>query len=263
MARGKKVFGNCHLCGAYGQLTWEHVPPQAAFNDRPLVMATIREALNLGPEDDLKGEISQRGAGAYTLCAKCNNSTGRWYGTAFADWSHQGMRVLRAAKAQPMQLLYPIRALPLKILKQVVTMFFSVNGPQFRVAQPELVRFALNPEARFLSPSFRFFVFYGASSRLRYYGLSGRFSFASPDEVELISEIYFPPFGYVMTLDSPPPDHRLCEITHFSHYTPRDYRDVSMRIPVLDTVSTLPGDYRSAQELYRDHPHVRRNSSDK
>ena len=29
---GKEIFGNCKLCGKYKKLTFEHVPPEKAFN---------------------------------------------------------------------------------------------------------------------------------------------------------------------------------------------------------------------------------------
>jgi hypothetical protein len=82
--------GICHICGAYGKLSYEHVPPSAAFNDKPVLYTTLLKILQRGDLDGLTGKKLQRGAGANKLCEKCNATTGHWYGAAFADWAYQG-----------------------------------------------------------------------------------------------------------------------------------------------------------------------------
>src|SRR5438128_728806 len=122
----RKVEGHCHLCGAYGPLSFEHVPPKAAFNDRPVKIFRGEDVFALGPDDSPAGEgaISQRGVGAYTLCGRCNNATGRWYSKRFAAWCQQGMETLIRSDGQP-TLVYLHYLLPLAIIKQIATMFFS------------------------------------------------------------------------------------------------------------------------------------------
>ncbi len=76
MAR-KKVFGNCRICGIYTKLSllsFEHVPPRAAFNDCTAAGKQIFELINKDPDHYFEGKrhISQRDAGAHTLCEKCN-----------------------------------------------------------------------------------------------------------------------------------------------------------------------------------------------
>ena len=81
--------------------------------------------------DDLQGKIQQTGSGAYTLCDKCNNDTGTWYADAYVKWAEQAMRLLMAARGQP-PLEYPFHLHRLRVLKQIVCMFFSVNNPRFQ-----------------------------------------------------------------------------------------------------------------------------------
>lgn len=66
----KKVFGNCRICGTHAKLSFEHVPPKAAFNNHRVVGKHIFDLINKHPDEYTagKGHISQRGAGAYTLC---------------------------------------------------------------------------------------------------------------------------------------------------------------------------------------------------
>jgi hypothetical protein len=68
--------------------------------------------------------------GYYTLCDKCNNDTGAWYGTQFVNWCYQGMDVLIRSNGKP-TLIYLNYVFPLQVLKQIVTMFFSVYPDDF------------------------------------------------------------------------------------------------------------------------------------
>src|SRR5271169_3325723 len=91
----QKPEGVCHICGRYGALSFEHVPPRAAFNNYPVKVGRFEDAINLGPDDEpTAGHIQQQGMGSYTLCAKCNNNTGSWYGKQFLDWCEQGLMML-------------------------------------------------------------------------------------------------------------------------------------------------------------------------
>lgn len=38
----------------------------------------------------------QAGMGEYTICETCNNTTGAWYGAAYADFAAQGMKYYNA-----------------------------------------------------------------------------------------------------------------------------------------------------------------------
>src|SRR6267142_5142636 len=135
MARGKTVFGTCHLCGLSRKLSFEHVPPHAAFNEYPIMEARGLEMFEERDIDRIKGRISQRGAGGYTLCERCNNDTGAWYGTAFVSWAYQAARILALTRGQP-SLYYEYHLYPLSVIKQIICMFFSANGPSFQTQHP-------------------------------------------------------------------------------------------------------------------------------
>ena len=124
----KKISGKCHICGKQGKLSFEHVPPRAAFNNCPAVYKELVEVINKDPGNyfDEKGNTSQRGFGAYTLCEKCNNDTGSWYGDAFVGWAHQGMEIFTYTQGFP-SLYYAFRIYPLQLIKQIVCMFFSIS----------------------------------------------------------------------------------------------------------------------------------------
>src|SRR5215467_7970637 len=89
-------FGECCICGVTGKLTFEHVPPRAAFNDRRIFEAHIQSLLEgkWAPGGDIQGRYAQLGAGRYSLCGKCNNDTGGWYGPSYVDFARQAMVLL-------------------------------------------------------------------------------------------------------------------------------------------------------------------------
>lgn len=68
-------------------------------------------------------------------------------------------------------------------------------------------------------------------------------------QMTLLSEISFPIFGYVFTINSEIPDRRLFEITHFSLYRHDDFKALGMEPVVLDRATFVPGDYRTPEEV--------------
>lgn len=270
MARKSKL-GDCHICGMYRELSFEHVPPKAAFNNHRVAGKHILELINKNPDhySDGKKHISQRGAGAYTLCKKCNNDTGTWYGDAFANFAHQSLDILKHANGQPL-LYYPFRIYPLRVIKQIITMFFSINKDQFRFSHPDLVKFVLNKNERYLSPDIRILVYFTLGPHARFLGGTsmGTLGSVNPDEINrdmlddmlnqysrdypkslYLSEIAFPPLGYVLSFGLEPLDDELADISFFAKYHYNDWKSIYLKLPVNPVHTWYPGDYRSKKEI--------------
>lgn len=248
MSRKKKREGNCHICGTFGPLSFEHIPPRAAFNDRPIFGFSGDVLMEHGLNPDRKhGTMYQRGAGGYTLCDRCNNKTGSWYGPKFVEWCYQGMQILERSKGKP-TLIYMNYLFPLAILKQIVTMFFSVNTAEFRLAQPYLVDFVLDRERKYLPPDIRFYTYYTLGSKTRSVGVAGQIKLGS-SQINVMSEIAFPPFGYLMTFGDTIADSRVVEITRFARYNYGEFEVLSIQLPILETHTPFPGDYRTLAEI--------------
>ena len=146
MAQRKKQ-GTCRICGRFGDLSlFEHVPPESAFNDRPIQVLEGMEIL-AHDHDPTRGRKHQRGAGRFTLCAKCNNDTGSWYGNRlrrmrpFAASATCTAEPRRPSLYLPYRRIYP---LPDTFCGSWSGLLFSANGPDFRERHPYLVRFVLN-----------------------------------------------------------------------------------------------------------------------
>lgn len=241
--------GTCHLCGKDGTLSYEHVPPAAAFNRKPVVETPIEEAFNQAFDALPRGKINQQGAGAYTLYERCNNNTGSWYGGAFADWCYQDAEVLTRSGFKP-KLIYLHYVFPLRILKQILTMCFSTNSPRWREKHPELEAFILDRERRWLNPQYRVFVSYNVEGTYRRIGNTvAMVNLNKGTNVVQVAEISHPPFGYVMTYDGTCPDRRLFDITHFRRYAFEEFEVAPLYLPVLPTHLPLPLDYRTKSEI--------------
>lgn len=243
-------FGICHLCGSFGRLSFEHVPPQSAFNNHRILRTRFDELLAANDLDNLRGKVQQRGSGGYTLCRECNSKTGVWYVPAFASWARQAMRVVIGARKPP-TLFYPYNLHPLRVLKQVLCMFFSINGPRFHAVNPDLVRFILNKESKELPDRVRVDAFYTLSNRTRTSGMTGVIQGlgTASSKVRVFSEVTFPPFGFVLTMNSIPPRSDFCDISGFSKFEYSDWRPgIRMRMPLLPIYTGFPGDYRTRKE---------------
>lgn len=245
IARSK--IGACHLCGKYGPLSEEHVPPQAAFNRGPTRQILFEDSLRFGPDAPANGIELPNGLSGFTLCAKCNQKTGRIYGAAFADWCFEGVEILHKSGGVP-KTLYLRNIYPLKVIKQVVTMFASVCGSDFSSRFPGLAEFVLTKYEKGLNDRYRIYCFLNPSSRYRYCGIGGILK-PLEGKYHIFSEMCFPPFGYILTDRSTPPDSTLTDITGFACYDLKIKRTIELPIVVKYSSSHLPGDYRSADEL--------------
>lgn len=249
-----QVIGVCHLCGAYGPLSFEHVPPRAAFNDRPVVYKELQALLGQDARDFASaagGRIQQRGAGAYTLCGKCNSDTGGWYGRAYVEWAEQGLRYAYLSR-ESQRIEFPYGIYPLRIIKEILCMFFSSGHQQFREAQSDLVRLVLNKTSTSRLPNgIRLFAYHTLSPLSRKTGVVGQGN-VQTGGLQVFSEVSHPPWGYVLGLGGTPPDPRLLEISGFSTFRYDDRAVIGLRPALLPVESYLPGDYRTKDQLAAD-----------
>jgi len=241
--------GYCHVCGTHGRLSFDHVPPRSAFNDRPVVVAKALEVIGPGSDlDRVQGRVQQRGAGGYTLCERCNSLTGKWYGRAFAEWTYQGMCVLASARGER-SAWCSFRIHPLRVLKQIICMFFSTDD-RMRGANPELVPFVLNREATHMAPSTRVFAYFNPTGRHRQTGIAAALH-VDKGTFDVWNEVSSFPIGYLLAIDSEPPPGGLVDISFFADYRYEDTREFWLKMPIFSIYTPFPGDYRPRDEVLK------------
>lgn len=236
----------------FGKLSWEHVPPAAAYNARPLVLASQEQLREPGLWNGDRGKKQQRGAGAYTLCAKCNNDTGAWYGKEYVEWVYQALQVLDKVPADDeLDALVAFRGKPLRFLKQVATMFFSVNQDGFAGRHPELVHFVLDRRQAGLPPRYRFDMVMVRPGRIA--RSSGMFSRQNLETGELVfaSEVAHFPFAFRF-IESEETGPRHGPIEGFADSQLDETRDEWVRTIIGDLVTKFPSDYRSRARVERE-----------
>lgn len=123
-----KNYGECHICGKKGELTFEHIPPKMAFNWQGVKIYNLDEVLKKSKGEQAKYNNSQKGMGRYTLCNSCNNNTGAWYADTYSDFAMDVIKSIH--KSEPLEhgdiVQYKFKKCPvLQIAKQVIAMFCS------------------------------------------------------------------------------------------------------------------------------------------
>ena len=262
--RRKSKKGKCHICGKSGLLTYEHVPPRKAFNSNKALIYYGKKILENDSKgfpweipSKIKGKQLQGGIGANTLCQKCNNNTGAWYANAFVDFIQKGYRETFQKKFKPnswvtitLNDIYPLR-----IIKQIMTMFFSVNNPNLSDSHEELREFVLCKERRGISEKkFGFYLYIFQGDILRRLGIIviGNI-FSDPFKTKIVSELSTPPFGLV--LEFKPKDKKgFCDITFFANeFDYNQQATIKLKIPVYESNSWYPLDYRAKKEVVDDY----------
>lgn len=89
--------GVCRLCGEIEDLTFEHIPLQAAGNNRRARAVSMEQLIAAADPFTFPSSgwrPAQRGAGGHVLCKTCNEFAGGAYGGAysrFAQWIETGL----------------------------------------------------------------------------------------------------------------------------------------------------------------------------
>lgn len=237
-----KKYGICALCGNEGKLSFEHVPPQTAYNDSAIF---IQNHIHLTKQSSpLYGKKmrSNRGSGGYTLCEVCNKTTGSWYVPAFSDFVHQGMSIIKQFKHPVPVIMGTYRIKPLNVIKQILTMFLTIETGGILRADSKLTGFILGKENNMLPSRYDVYLYSTLSSQSRMMG----YSFVGGDTAEMQkwSEINFKPFGYFLTDESQPPNGRMCKITSWSNFQYDKEVSIQMATCYLRVDSFIIGTYK-------------------
>lgn len=260
----KRKEGKCRICGKIGPLTYEHVPPRKAFNSNKAFLYYGREILEQDSKgfpweipSRLKGTQLQRGIGGYTLCEKCNNNTGAWYGNAFVDFIYKGYRETHNKKYinNSWATITLNKIYPLRIMKQIMVMFFSINNPNLSGVHKELREFVLSKEKRGIpEKDFGFYLYVLSGKILKRLGIIviGNV-YSDPFESRVVSELSTPPFGLV--LEFQPKDKKgFCDITFFANeFDYNQEETIKLTMPVYESNSYFPLDYRTRKQMVNDY----------
>jgi hypothetical protein len=245
------AYGVCCICGLYRKLSFEHVPPSAAYNDRRVFEANIQSLVAgnwNGQERPLQGKWVRRGAGKETLCEQCNNNTGSWYGPSYVSWAEKAMELVVRSGGE-LSLAYPYTIYPLRAFKQVVTMFCSACGPNLCGRFPELRKFVLDKTEQYMPHELRVFAYLLDPYKSGAYRQSGMSGVIKNNHQHVFAEVAFAPLGFVLTGDTRPIHPQLLDITFFSYSRYQERTHLFLKLVTLQVNTWLPGDFRTKEEI--------------
>lgn len=252
-------LGECKLCGKKENLTFEHVPPQTAFNSFPVKMYAFDQAIQIlsgagGRKpwdfDGLYGTINQRGSGGYYLCRQCNNNTGSWYMSEYVKLSQIIHSMIIDNKFLPGSIynFEIISMYPLRLFKAIMTMFCDINNNCF--GDEQLKNYLLEKESTDLDLNkYKVYLTLVTPQMRRIQGYAAMANLLQKEPVGL-TEVASYPLGCILCIDKPDwyiPTGIL--INDWATYTYDDKCNLQfVGIPYLDINSQFPGDYRTKDD---------------
>lgn len=253
-------YGECHLCGKEGKLTFEHLPPEKANNNSEAHAITgdalVRHIGGIKEPWDFKGvryKNLQRGMGAYTLCSQCNNNTGNWYANDYINFSNSiGYALNNEIDKENTQAIYlKLKEMyPLRIIKQIICMFISTMNHKFLNENSELREFVLNKESRnFNSTKYRISMYFLKQPHNGWSGLNVLLYDDLKTKTVAYMDLY--PIGYILEID-PTEDKYDCvlDITNMATDFSYDFKGtMEVTANILERNTIWVGDFRTKEEI--------------
>lgn len=254
--------GICCICGEYKELTFEHIPPNKAFNYCRAKSIEGAELLKLITEknrmpwetDGLKYVPKQRGMGIYSLCEKCNNITGSYYGTEYLKFANTIDMLFPQIISNNTKnnnnvaniIIHDMN--PLLFAKQVLSMFCS-TCPNITKMDPTIKNLLLNKEKKGLNQSkYKLSMFLLSEHKIGYTGY--QVMHISGLGIRKLATIDAYPFGFVLEFD-PIENLNSPELDITSFFNDYDCTEYKMEfgIPVLERNNIISCDYRTKPEI--------------
>ena len=257
----KNHFGKCALCGKECELTFEHVPPRAAFNSTPARPVSGNEIFKEEVINDkermpwdtegLKYQNQQQGMGRYSLCQECNNNTGSWYGDAYITFARTAHTAIKNRTPEDPDGIGFKDMYPARIIKQVLSMLCSINSPE-KPQFEELREFVLDKDAVGIDKSkYKLCMYFTETTLYKYAGFSVLLrESASGFESMAMTELTAYPFGFILYFNSTEtwPYHGT-DITGFADWHYDDKAIIEMPWKIEEMNDIFPEHFRSREEI--------------
>ncbi len=136
---------------------------------------------------------------------------------------------------------------PLRIIKQIISMFCSVN-PDTKL--DDLREFVLNKESIGIDKNrYKICAYFTTSTTCRHSGMTGLLDIKT-NKVTLLSEIVYQPLGLLLYLNA---DDSIktegIDITSFADYSYDDVCNIKLPLLFKEVNNWIPHDYRTTEEI--------------
>ncbi len=253
--------GICKLCGTFSEMTFEHVPPEKAFNSFPVRILPFKDVISSMTCSDnklpleaisVKGKKQQRGMGGYYLCRKCNSDTGSWYMRQYSELAKTLHVMIDKESLEPGSNLYSFticEIYPLRLFKAVMTLFCDINNEC--LGDKNLQSFLLNKESTdFDVRKYRVYMYLIPPGQIRNCPISVIIKTNNAQQI-CVSEMALYPMGFALYIDKPNDYNAFgFEISNMCNYNYNDRVEMQfLNVPYVSLNSKFPADYRSKDEI--------------
>lgn len=146
---------------------------------------------------------------------------------------------------------------PLRLVKQIVTMLLATSPLSFSQANPELGDFVLDREKTGLDRRYQFYLALYVGPNARSSGVASRVNVAT-GRADLLVEVAYPPYAYVMTIDSETEAFETANITQFVDIGYNQMADLELGMLIGFGHTPLPTDYRTQAMINAGREHAQR-----
>ncbi len=242
--------GHCWLCNQFGKLSKEHIPPEKAFNDCPLLLMKVDERRTKAGVLEWALDRRQRGVYFRNLCEVCNSKYGSLYGGAYVDLVKR-----IAERIGDVQDFHRISILgverPLAILKQVMLQFVTANGPGFVRANDWVAPFIRSRTNTTIPKDIGIYLFASNRQGMRKTGVSAHMDLNMSSDAKIVAEFTFWPLGTVVSFGELN-DKRLAPIHQWVRF-PFGYRGTAdLHLYVNPVATDYPLDFRTESQVQSD-----------
>jgi hypothetical protein len=230
----------CHLCGCRTAGSREHLPGVAATNDGPVEVTYLGPPRSEGGSAEHVTRTEPDGFVVRTICNHCNRRTGGNYGTAYKAFVQQfaASGTLDAGHRRTWISLQGVQ--PLRIVKQMASMFLSAQ-PQLDLERwADLRAFVLRRDRRLGDISLRFYVYRNVSPYGRVVPYTAMMSLYRRFPHLVLSEIAWPPVGIVYSPEPHPLLAAMKDVTEWGNYGFRDRVDLAFSVPQFGVATHWP-----------------------
>jgi len=206
----------CSICGLEKELTFEHFPPKAANNNKPVNIKGLENLTPLGGVFYEKYHKSPKGMGGYKSCQTCNNLTGTWYANAYIDVNNQFLSVI-SESIDKENIELKVKVKPLNFFKQVMYLFLCADQATGVIRESvNETNFILDKVSKNLTDEISVWMGITANSDFLFNGIMvGSDGIHEP---RTFARIRCKPFIFELFYDNVPIDKSLINITDFKNY---------------------------------------------
>jgi hypothetical protein len=224
--------GICCICGAFGKLTDEHIPPKASGNNKPVRLQGHEHLFDESSRKFGSTQKSNKGYVQKRLCSNCNSFFGSSYVPSFLAFSEEIKSQLMDGNPKLPVNEFRVRIRPLAIYKQILEMLVVVSNGQFdEPTKSQIKEFLLEKQSTVKPDRVSILLYNSTEVKPRFLGMH---LIASPAGIRKCAQVVYPPFGFELFLGEYPENPLKLNIDSFSTFEYDQDVDVELTLGIVN-----------------------------